>query len=101
MSRDYEASIIRMFGRLVERGYIYRGLRPVMWCTVCSTALAEAEVEYAGHGGGSIYVRFPLTLSGDEAAALARNSADAAALRAGAGKLSAVIWTTTPRTLTD
>jgi isoleucyl-tRNA synthetase len=47
MSPDYEAGIVRMFRRLVEGGFIYRGLRPVHWCPVCQTALAEAEVEYS------------------------------------------------------
>ena len=99
MTPDYEASIIRMFRRLTERGFIYRGLRPVYWCSVCSTALAEAEVEYTDHTSPSIYVRFPLTVSPDEAAALARDPSDAARLGAAAGRLSAVIWTTTPWTL--
>jgi isoleucyl-tRNA synthetase len=99
MSREYEASIIGMFRRLAERGFVYRGLRPVLWCAVCSTALAEAEVEYGDHTSPSIYVRFPMTLSADDAAALARNPGDAATLRAAAGALSAVIWTTTPWTL--
>jgi isoleucyl-tRNA synthetase len=99
MSPQYEASIIRMFGRLVAKGFIYRGLRPVHWCAVCSTALAEAEVEYADHTSPSIYVRFPLLLSPDDAAGLARHAADAPLLRAAADKLAAVIWTTTPWTL--
>ena len=99
MSPAYEADIIRMFRRLVERGFIYRGLRPVLWCAVCSTALAEAEVEYNEHTSPSIYVRFPLVLTSSEAAALARNASDADALRVAADRLRAVIWTTTPWTL--
>jgi isoleucyl-tRNA synthetase len=99
MTPAYEAAIIRMFRRLVERGFIYRGLRPVHWCATCSTALAEAEVEYSSHTSPSIYVRFPLTLSPDEAAALAVRPGDADRLRAAAGQLAAVIWTTTPWTL--
>lgn len=100
MAPSYEAAIIRMFRKLVEGGFIYRGLRPVLWCPVCSTALAEAEVEYSDHTSPSIYVRFPLTLSADEAAALAKRPDDGALLAAAAGgRLSAVIWTTTPWTL--
>ena len=99
MSPEYEASIIRMFRKLAEQGFIYRGLRPVHWCTVCLTALAEAEIEYSDHTSPSIYVRFPLIVSPDEAAALARDPRDAATLRAAAASLSAVIWTTTPWTL--
>ncbi|HSP98579.1 MAG TPA: isoleucine--tRNA ligase [Candidatus Dormibacteraeota bacterium] len=101
MTPDYEAAIVRMFRRLAERGFIYRGLRPVHWCATCSTALAEAEVEYSDHTSPSIYVRFPFAGTGDEAAALARGPGDADALRgaAQAGRLAAVIWTTTPWTL--
>jgi isoleucyl-tRNA synthetase len=101
MTPDYEAAIVRMFRRLAERGFIYRGLRPVHWCATCSTALAEAEVEYSDHTSPSIYVRFPFAGTPDEAAALARGPGDAAALRgaAEAGRLATVIWTTTPWTL--
>ena len=101
MTPDYEAAIVRMFRRLAERGFIYRGLRPVHWCATCSTALAEAEVEYSDHTSPSIYVRFPFVGSADEAAALARESTDGATLRsaAGKGRLAVVIWTTTPWTL--
>ena len=101
MTPEYEAAIVRVFRRLVERGFIYRGLRPVHWCAVCSTALAEAEVEYTDHVSPSIYVRFPFTGTADDAAALARRPDDAARLRdaAAAGRLSVVIWTTTPWTL--
>ena len=101
MTPDYEAAIVRMFRRLAERGFIYRGLRPVHWCPVCATALAEAEVEYTDHTSPSIYVRFPFAGGGDEAAALAPNAGDGATLRdaASTGRLAAVIWTTTPWTL--
>ncbi len=101
MTPDYEAAIVRVFRQLVERGYVYRGLRPVHWCPVCATALAEAELEYTDHTSPSIYVRFPFIGTPDEAAALARSPADGGALRASAaaGTLAAVIWTTTPWTL--
>jgi len=101
MTPSYEAAIVRMFRKLAERGFIYRGLRPVHWCPTCATALAEAEVEYAEHRSPSIYVRFPFVGSADEAAAVARTSGDGAALRAAAaaGRLAVVIWTTTPWTL--
>lgn len=99
MSREYEAGIVRVFGQLAERGFIYRGLRPVHWCSTCATALAEAEVEYAPHASPSIYVRFPFAGSADEAAAMARDEADREPLRSAAEHLSIVIWTTTPWTL--
>lgn len=99
MSPEYEAGIVRMFRRLVEGGFIYRGLRPVHWCPVCSTALAEAEVEYTDHTSPSIYVRFRFQGSPAEARALALNPKDADELATAQGLLSAVIWTTTPWTL--
>ena len=85
MSPDYEASIVRMFRRLAERGFIYRGLRPVHWCPICSTALAEAEVEYSEHTSPSIYVRFPLRRHAPTRRARWRATpSDAATLRAAA-----------------
>src|SRR3989338_3974520 len=60
MSGDYEATIAREFGKFVEKGYVYRGKKPVFWCGSCVTALAEAEVEYADHTSPSIYVKFLL-----------------------------------------
>src|ERR1043165_8673478 len=63
MDSGYEATIIREFGKFVERGGVYKGLKPVLWCTVDQTALAEAEVEYEEHTSPSIYVKFPLVTS--------------------------------------
>ncbi|HSK62359.1 MAG TPA: class I tRNA ligase family protein, partial [Pyrinomonadaceae bacterium] len=88
MSNHYEAETARMFGRFVERGYVYKGARPVYWCIVDQTALAEAEVEYHQHMSPSIYVKFPL------------RSDPALIDPALAGrKVFVVIWTTTPWTL--
>ncbi len=88
MSNHYEAETARLFARFVERGYVYKGLRPVYWCIHDQTALAEAEVEYAQHTSPSIYVKFPL-------------SSDPALIDpALAGrKVFVLIWTTTPWTL--
>jgi isoleucyl-tRNA synthetase len=99
MTPDYEASIIRVFRQLTEHGFIYRGLRPVHWCTVCATALAEAEVEYTDHTSPSIYVKFPFAGSADDAAAMAVNPGDAAELARHHAEIAVVIWTTTPWTL--
>lgn len=60
MSNDYEAETARLFGTFLERGYVYKGLRPVYWCVHDQTALAEAEVEYKEHTSPSVYVKFPL-----------------------------------------
>lgn len=88
MSNHYEAETARMFARFVERGYVYKGLRPVYWCIKDQTALAEAEVEYHQHSSPSVYVKFPL------------QSDPASIDPALAGrKVFVVIWTTTPWTL--
>ncbi|HEU5131468.1 MAG TPA: class I tRNA ligase family protein, partial [Pyrinomonadaceae bacterium] len=60
MSNHYEAETARMFARFVERGWVYKGARPVYWCIKDQTALAEAEVEYHQHTSPSVYVKFPL-----------------------------------------
>jgi len=88
MSDHYEAETARLFARFVERGFVYKGARPVYWCIHDQTALAEAEVEYNQHTSPSVYVKFPF--SGDAAQidpALAGR------------KVFALIWTTTPWTL--
>nr|MCU0237872.1 class I tRNA ligase family protein [Pyrinomonadaceae bacterium] len=60
MSHEYEAETARLFGKFVERGYVYRGARPVYWDVYDQTALAEAEVEYKDVVSPSVYVKFPL-----------------------------------------
>jgi isoleucyl-tRNA synthetase len=57
---EYEKEILKAFCELVKKGYIYQGLKPVNWCMVCETALAEAEVEYEEKTSPSIYVKFHL-----------------------------------------
>jgi isoleucyl-tRNA synthetase len=88
MSDHYEAETARLFARFVERGFVYKGARPVYWCIHDQTALAEAEVEYDQHTSPSVYVKFPL------------KSDPAQIDQALAGrKVFALIWTTTPWTL--
>jgi len=88
MDFSYEADIVRAFGEFVDKGLVYKGLKPVHWCFSCKTALAEAEVEYEDHVSPSVYVAFPLgTQLSDLEPALAE------------GNWSVVIWTTTPWTL--
>ena len=87
MSFGYEATIAGAFLDFMEKGYVYRGRKPVYWCIHDSTALAEAEVEYEDHTSPSIWVKFGVVGGG---------KGDAAQI----GKdVSAVIWTTTPWTL--
>jgi isoleucyl-tRNA synthetase len=99
MAPEYESAVITVFRELVEGGFIYRGLRPVHWCPVCATALAEAEVEYTDHTSPSIYVKFPFIGSADDAGAMAVEPGDASELAHHHRELAAVIWTTTPWTL--
>jgi isoleucyl-tRNA synthetase len=88
MARDYEARTLEAFYGFLEKGFVYRGLKPVYWCIHDRTALAEAEVEYAMHTSPSVYVRYRLT-------------SDPAAIdpALAAKKVSTIIWTTTPWTL--
>lgn len=87
MDKSYQATIVRTFGEFVERGSIYKGMRPVHWCIFDQTALAEAEVEYEDHTSPSVYVKFPFPDAVKVDPALANR------------KVSIVIWTTTPWTL--
>ncbi len=83
LTPDYEAAQIRVFGKMAEKGYIYRGQKPIYWSPSSESALAEAEIEYHDVRGPSIYVAFPV--------------------KDGKGVVSEdanfVIWTTTPWTL--
>ncbi|MCE1247992.1 MAG: isoleucine--tRNA ligase [Firmicutes bacterium] len=56
----YESEVIRIFGKLADENYIYRGLKPVYWCTDCETALAEAEIEYRNKKSAFAFVKFQL-----------------------------------------
>jgi len=60
IDHGYEAKIIELFGALAEKGYVYRGLKPIHWCPTDATALAEAELEYQDDRSPSIYVKFKL-----------------------------------------
>jgi isoleucyl-tRNA synthetase len=96
LDKDYEATIIREFGKFVEKGGVYKGLKPVLWCTVDQTALAEAEVEYHDHTSPSIYVRFPFEHMPKQ---LASSTVFGIPELADVDRVSIVIWTTTPWTL--
>ena len=89
MSSEFEAKIVEVFGELALKGFVYRGLKPVMWCGTCETALADAEVEYENHTSNSIYVRFPLW--SDTKNIFADSEKEAPCF--------VVIWTTTPWTM--
>ena len=55
---EFEAAQIRVFGKMAEKGYIYKGLKPVYWCYTDETALAEAEIEYQDDPCTTIFVKF-------------------------------------------
>lgn len=85
LTPEYEYWILKSLATLSEKGYVYRGLKPVNWCCSCETALAEAEVEYEDHTSPSVYVKF--AVKNPDAIGLADK------------KVSLLIWTTTPWTL--
>jgi isoleucyl-tRNA synthetase len=89
LSNDYVAKQIEVFGEMANKGYIYKGLKPVYWCPECQTALAEAETEYANDPCHSIYVKFQCT----------EDFGKLTALGADLSKTFFVIWTTTTWTL--
>jgi isoleucyl-tRNA synthetase len=60
MNFEYQATIVREFGKFLLNGSVYKGKKPVHWCPTCKTALAEAEVKYEDHRSSSIYVRFKM-----------------------------------------
>ncbi|MBI5166803.1 MAG: isoleucine--tRNA ligase, partial [candidate division NC10 bacterium] len=88
MSPDYQATIVREFGKFVGRDIVYKGLKPVHWCASCQTALAEAEVEYDDHESPSVYVKFPI-----------KTYPEGLKPSLAGKKPFVVIWTTTPWTL--
>lgn len=91
MKPEYEAAQIGVFGQMVLKGYIYRGLKPVHWSPSSKTALAEAELEYPeGHTSRSIYAAFPMT---------GLSEAVKPVLGEFLPQLGVAIWTTTPWTI--
>ena len=86
---EFEARQVEIFGEMAKKGYIYKGLKPVHWCSHCGTALAEAEIEYADDPCYSVYVKFEVT---DDKGKLF-------SMGAVPGKTYVVIWTTTTWTL--
>ncbi len=102
LHKEYEAAQIKVFGDMVLKGHIYRGLKPVHWSPSSRTALAEAELEYPdGHTSNSIYVAFPVhelpvALSQcleNQGVEICKNQSNLSKV------LKVAIWTTTPWTL--
>ncbi len=86
---EFEARQIEIFAQMALKGYIYKGLKPVYWCSECKTALAEAEIEYSEDPCHSIYVKFNVT---DDKGKFSSLGVDPT-------KCYFVIWTTTTWTL--
>ncbi|MBK8187008.1 MAG: isoleucine--tRNA ligase [Cellvibrio sp.] len=91
MDYKFEADIIRSLGKITENGHLHRGFKPVYWSVVGGSALAEAEVEYQDKTSFSIDVKFAFV----DQDAIAKKITGLS----GSGKISLVIWTTTPWTL--
>ena len=91
MDYKFEADIIRSLGKIAGNGHLHRGFKPVYWSVVGGSALAEAEVEYQDKTSFSIDVKFAFV----DQDAIAKKITDLK----GTGKISLVIWTTTPWTL--
>jgi len=89
LQKSIESKQIEIFGAMASKGYIYKGLKPVYWCSDCHTALAEAEIEYAEDPCDSIFVKFKVV---DDKGVLTKLGADI-------DKTYFVIWTTTTWTL--
>ena len=87
MDRHFEAQEVKVFGRMFDKGYIYKGLKPVTWCPFCATAVAEADIEYQDDPCTSVYVKFAMK---DDLGKLSQFDLS---------KAYFVIWTTTIWTL--
>lgn len=87
MDFTYEANTVRALQKIIEKGHVQKGVKPVYWCLDCGSALAEAEVEYADKTSSALDVRFRVA---DE---------DSFPVIEGTGPISIPIWTTTPWTL--
>lgn len=94
MDFQFEADIVRSLGRIIEKGHLHKGSKPVHWCTDCGSALAEAEVEYEDKRSPAIDVRF--SVKNETTFVQHFHSSDGSP---GHGPISVVIWTTTPWTL--
>jgi len=87
MDKHFEAQEVKVFGRMFDKGFIYKGLKPVTWCPFCATAVAEADIEYKDDPCTSVYVKFAMKDDLGKLEGLDKS------------KLFFVIWTTTIWTL--
>jgi len=88
LNPGYEAQVIYLLGKMAENGLVYRGRKPIHWCTHCETALAEAEIEYADHRSPSVFVAFHIDQASSALKSIVHDN-----------PVSILVWTTTPWTL--
>ena len=93
---SYEAGICEVFAELVDKGLVYKQLKPVHWSIGCETALADAELEYKDLASTSAYVNFPVT---EDSLKVLVAKGIVSTQQAASAKVSFMIWTTTPWTL--
>ncbi|MBU0630774.1 MAG: isoleucine--tRNA ligase [Candidatus Margulisbacteria bacterium] len=93
INHSYEENIAALFGVLAEKGYVYRGLKPIHWCPNDTTALAEAEIEYEDDRSPSIFVKFKVV---DNKSLVLNRKSPLAKVN---DQVFFVVWTTTPWTL--
>ncbi len=96
MNFDTEANIVRALAKIVENGHLVKGYKPIYWSVVGQSALAEAEVEYQDKVSTSLDVRFPLIDQSGVEQVFSSQQSDGGK---GSGRISLVIWTTTPWTI--
>lgn len=89
LNKEFEAEQIKVFGEMLKKGYIYKGLKPVYWCSKCKTALAESEIEYENDECNSLYVKLKIEKDGGFFSKINVNKEN----------VYFVIWTTTAWTL--
>ncbi|MBN1492559.1 MAG: isoleucine--tRNA ligase [Candidatus Omnitrophica bacterium] len=110
MNPEYQAAIIECFAKLYADGYVYKGEKPIHWCSECETALAEAELEYADKQSDSVFVRFKVNVDESKKAFFVQKIVDdivkdkAADIKHIVDAINVkdafiLIWTTTPWTL--
>jgi isoleucyl-tRNA synthetase len=104
MNFEYQATIVKEFGKFLLNGSVYKGKKPVHWCPTCKTALAEAEVKYEDHRSPSIYVKFKMISTPSQSSLLdgeGKGGGDIGEVFPSLkGKpVYVIIWTTTPWTI--
>ncbi|ASG66273.1 isoleucine--tRNA ligase [Idiomarina piscisalsi] len=94
MNFKQEADSVRALAKIIDKGHLHQGFKPVHWCTDCGSALAEAEVEYKDKKSPAIDVRMPAAATAETVDRFSTPEG-----HVGEGDVSMVIWTTTPWTI--